>query len=326
MIQRWVLLIGLSLFFLSCQAPPTDKKVPKDEAEHFSKTSNFQHTFMIDILFVIDDSGSMGGYQTNLIKNLNNFTTSFYGSQLLDFHIGVTTSNDDSFLGRTCCGKLISSAGVNFIDNKTPNGDTILRDYLKVGVGGNGREEFFSNVLFALTPPLIDDQNKGFYREDAFLAVIIVTDTDDQSNYSPDDHFQFLSKLKSVPDRVLVTGALIPTVGATCERDWSETDPIRLERLLDFFGSTQFSLCEDDFGPKLAELAKLLIERVTVIPLDRIPNPATIKVKYGRQTIPRGPDTGWTFNVQENKIYLGAQIRVNPEPPGTRLRVEFEEL
>ncbi len=48
----------------------------------------------VDILFVIDDSGSMKSHQTKFVQNINEFVKEFAKNSVIDFHIGVTTNWD----------------------------------------------------------------------------------------------------------------------------------------------------------------------------------------------------------------------------------------
>ena len=92
------------------------------------------------------------------------------------------------------------------------------------------------------------------------------------------------------------------------------------------FGSQQFSLCETDYGPKLAALAQDLIQRASVLKLDRIPDPTAIEVWYGRQRIPAHPSAGWTYDVAMNMIYLGPDLKLDPEPTGTKFSIYFDAV
>lgn len=48
---------------------------------------------LVDILFVIDDSGSMGQKQNILSKNSELFIDQFLKIKSIDYHIGVTSSS-----------------------------------------------------------------------------------------------------------------------------------------------------------------------------------------------------------------------------------------
>jgi hypothetical protein len=49
----------------------------------------------VDILFVVDSSGSMMSHQENLAKNIDLFVDKFVQAGTLDFHVGVITTDMD---------------------------------------------------------------------------------------------------------------------------------------------------------------------------------------------------------------------------------------
>lgn len=56
-------------------------------------------TAEVDILFVIDDSGSMRAHQATLAKNIDRFVDAFAKSSIVDFHIGVLSVYDSRRYG-----------------------------------------------------------------------------------------------------------------------------------------------------------------------------------------------------------------------------------
>ncbi len=168
----------------------------------------------VDILFVIDNSGSMSDKQTNLRNNFSNFIDVLNTIQggLPDVHIGVVSSDMGSkgeedatpgpgvgTVGQGGCantgdgGKLLlgQATGVtgNFIsDIKLPDntrqknytGDlaTTFGQMATVGDRGCGFEQHLASMRAALDN---NPNNAGFIRADAFLAVVFLADEDDCS-------------------------------------------------------------------------------------------------------------------------------------------------
>lgn len=54
----------------------------------------------VDIVFVIDDSGSMIPHQTKLAKNIDGFVDAFAKNSIVDFHLGVLSIWDSTRYGR----------------------------------------------------------------------------------------------------------------------------------------------------------------------------------------------------------------------------------
>ncbi len=105
--KRLNLLKGLTLSFavftlIGCQgeseqlAPaPVDYGTAQRQTDGVKKDINPQ----VDILFVIDDSGSMKAHQAMLAKNIDRFVEGFGKNSLIDFHIGVMSIWDSQRYG-----------------------------------------------------------------------------------------------------------------------------------------------------------------------------------------------------------------------------------
>jgi len=173
----------------------------------------------LDILFMVDDSPSMAPLQTKLSQQLGNFMDALSDpttGRLPDLHVAVVSSSlgggawnnvpqcgagqhpgDDGgkFLqgagsaGHGSCTML--HAGQTFLANgdggTAPNFDGDIRDAFKcmalLGDDGCGFESQFESVYYALYKGSHPDDpdNGGFLRDDALLAVVMVTNEDDCS-------------------------------------------------------------------------------------------------------------------------------------------------
>jgi hypothetical protein len=87
------------------------------------------------------------------------------------------------------------------------------------------------------------------------------------------------------------------------------------------------SLCENDYGLKLAEFAKDIVKRSAgVVKLNRVPNTKTIKVTYGNQVIPNALKTGWVYEPSTNSIHLGEEIPWDYSQGNVGLKIDFEVI
>jgi hypothetical protein len=196
------------------------RRLAKPEPAPSSSTNDlFQQAINrnLDIVFMVDDSSSMTKLQNKLTANFPVFMNVLKNlpGGLPNVHIGVVSSsmgagrnqgishcmasnslgtgNDQGVfhtqpLGTTCA-KASLNAGQNFIINVNgqPNYTGDIADVFSciaaLGEGGCGFEHQFESVLRALGadgapgPP----QNAGFLREDAYLAIILITNEDDCS-------------------------------------------------------------------------------------------------------------------------------------------------
>ncbi len=306
---------------LGLPAVTTGEKISDNGVEVFDPS--------VDILFVIDNSGSMQPHQTNLSNNVNRFIQSFVKKNGLDFHIGVvTTDMDNSGFGHSgpCCGVLTGNP--QFVQPSTPNFAQALARNMVVGTDGSAQEQSFGPVIAALTEPNLSVGNVGFYRSKAHLAIIFVTDAEDQTPVPIDSFLNFLVALKGDTAKVSVYGAIVPSAETNCDRDEPFSTPKRIEALLSKVsnaGNNILSLCSPDYGNRLASLGDDLLRRVgSLIYLNRRPVSGTIRVNFGSQNIPADPLVGFRYDAFRNAIILGEKIVWSNQPAGTKVQVSYE--
>lgn len=301
---------------------------PKDQNETSEKGTVIADKPAVDILFVIDDSGSMGTHQKNLAANISGFVSQFLTNSSLDYHIGVITSSTDLGGGWTANKNGILIGNPAYIDNSTVNALSLLTQRMVVGTDGSGYERFFTPVQMALTNPNLSGPNKGFYRPNAYLALVFITDAEDQSSELPTaDFIDFLKDLKpGRPDKILSYGVIVPSAApsGSCERDDYLT-PVRIEEYLTAFNGQSFGLCDPAYGQKLSDMGKNLADKVSrLLLLGRKPKVDTIKVVFGTQVILRDPDTGWLYDDSRVAITFGPHLVWTQQPQGTQIQVSFK--
>jgi hypothetical protein len=159
----------------------------------------------VDLLFVIDNSGSMADEQANLVAAFPGFINTMRQelASTEGYNVGVvrTDSNDLSCVnGRY--GVLVTR---NFTANSsnatcTPyasgarymtQDDDLAAKFscaALVGTGGDGDEHPAESLMAALTSPNTDpgECNEGFLRDDALLVVVIITDEEDDHETAQD--------------------------------------------------------------------------------------------------------------------------------------------
>lgn len=161
----------------------------------------------VDILFLVDNSGSMAEEQASLRANFSRFmgVLETIEGGLPNIHVGVVTSSlgqsatdgvGSASFGTACAGKgddgVMRSApslfSGQFIIDEEGTGGTRNRNYsgtladafstiANVGTMGCGIEQHLGAVKRSLENPA----NAGFLRHDAKLAVIVIGDEDDCS-------------------------------------------------------------------------------------------------------------------------------------------------
>src|SRR5688572_15379707 len=200
-----------AVLFLAVSATACDHDIPlgvPDPSDRFVEVETEQNLKdQVDILFVIDDSGSMAPKQDqlrqrfpDLVKSLD--TLAAAGNKA-SYHIGVVTS--DLGAPGLSCGKNRGAklqplgaeapigcqgpVGANYIEYDQRNGTTNLPPgqdlpttfscMASVGDQGCGFEFTLEAAYRALHDPI--PENAGFLRPTAILVVVFLTDEDDCS-------------------------------------------------------------------------------------------------------------------------------------------------
>jgi hypothetical protein len=215
---RWMVCAGLAPALWACTSHRLSVPNP-DPSVIDTRTFKQEVNHKLDLLFMVDNSQSMEPLQEKMSAQLGNFLDALVDQatgQLPDLHVAVVSSSfgagawggvggcdskhpgDDG--GRFVQGKgepgsgscAMLHSGAKFLDTgdgaKThPNYDNDIRDAFKcmalLGDGGCGFESQFKSVYYALDKARHPDDpdNGGFLREDAILAIVMVTNEDDCS-------------------------------------------------------------------------------------------------------------------------------------------------
>lgn len=185
----------------------------------------------VDVLFVIDNSDSMSTEQGSIKTQITNFINKLSQSQL-DFRLAVTTTdlaNTQSASAQSggTMGNLVvsNSHSIKVISSTAPPAMGVVAAFQELmgalDTDGSGSEfgllgakaAVFTkgqsvphDVLGGVQEPLEGARDSDFYRADARLAIVIVSDEDDGSsggtaeNMAPALYASYFSGLKADPD------------------------------------------------------------------------------------------------------------------------------
>ncbi|WP_413287442.1 vWA domain-containing protein [Bdellovibrio sp. HCB337] len=285
----------------------------------------------LDVLFVIDNSGSMATYQQALATASRQIDKDL--SQVKrDFHIGIISTDVEGQDRRTPPGKLTGTP--NIITSKSTPGT--LANNLVLGTHGSASELPFQSAVLALSEPMRSGANAGFLRPGAPLALVFLTDADDQSAISTDDFKNFLGTVTGDINKVTAFSWVIPTGPTPCNREQPELTPVKIEDLTKKLNGEVFDICGintarvSDFSQKLANFgftgnpSPFPVADITEVPLTITPDFSTIEVRYGTQVLKGGDmHEGWIYDSAKNAVILGRQIPWSVQAPGTKLEVSF---
>ena len=314
----------LSAFIVGCGNDSAPISILPDNNVFYQNSSDSVNN-KIDVLWVVDNSGSMETSQTNLATNFPVFIQNFVAKNL-DFQMAVTTT--DAFVALPTMSPIYSPyrnsifqgipqaqlakfrdgawsnhSGVFVMNPDTPDLLNVFSTNITQGIDGWGDERPFQSLETALS----SSYNSGFVRSNSFLAVIIITDEDDFSNptinyledeysnpdlISTDYYVSYLDGLtNSVPGRRYYSVNSITIEDAPCLTQL--TNPTfsgrkiatRVMDLVDKTGGRKTSLC-GDFGEQMSLVADSILELSTQFYLDRIPVVSSIEVKIDGNSVP----------------------------------------
>lgn len=271
---------------------------------------------LVDILFVVDNSVSMEEEQDEVADNFSKFIASIEETNA-EWQIGVVTTDMVDPAHR---GRLVGSPRI--IDHQTADYEAAFQENIRVGTEGYPIERGLSAALAAVTPPLATHDNAGFVREDAQLAIIVVSDENDCSDDGSiigddaDACYQqaesllpisfFASELRALKDdpRDVTFSAVVeldPDSGAAA---CGEAAPgYRYLKLASLMGGMSRSIC-GEYDDIMDELGLSVAGIRSSFQLTRTPDVCSIEAKVDGVLVERD-DTrsdGWTFDPDTNYL------------------------
>lgn len=348
---KYLFLLSCLWFSTGCSNPASQKLYPVQKVTKSSYKEQFTQNLIesrpkVDILFVVDSSGSMGDHQKNLIANIDVFLSNISAKSRLDYRIGVLQSSDEGYedadanLGQsvyrgpfqyvrdpiygsyTVYGSSITGyvteGGEKYVSSKEIDSKqgldalTRLKARMIVGINGSASEKFFDIVSEAFRLESVETE-PAFNRPDAMLAIIWVTDTEDQSTIftNADSFIQDVLKYKKSDRQLAIYGSLIE------EKDFSNCQgesapPLRLMESIHKTNGSAFNLCSPDFGDELSKIANDIAKRAGgTIYLSNLPSLGTLRVFSGEEEIPK---EFWAYDANDNSIAFNNKFELDKYP------------
>jgi hypothetical protein len=307
----------------------------------------------IDVLWIVDNSGSMLSSQQNLAANfpafINKFTEKAY-----DFQIAVNST--DAYLAQSPLwnsyyamnpkpvyyeggtqaekakfrdGVGTTHSGFFVLTPSTPNLHQNFITNAMLGTNGRGDERSFQSMEASLTSSL----NSGFIRQGGHLAVILLTDEDDFSNATTTAYNSYVPELTPISYYVsfldAITGSApndkkysVNTISvpdqACLNQIFNGAQKIgnRVRALADATGGKKGSIC-GNFSDELAAIAAQIVQLSTKFSLgNKKPIPASIVVSVNGAVV-----TDWTYESSSNSIVF---INGYAPPQGSVINVTFD--
>jgi hypothetical protein len=290
---------------------PADLELPT-QVDRFVQ----QNMPKVDVLWLVDNSSSMGEEQQGIADNLPVFLDFFLESGL-DYHIGVisTDMEDPDHQGR------LQKAGWNsYITPETVDPVTVLAAMTTLGVLGSGDEKG-RDPIFAALDHHRDAYNHGFYREDASLHVVAISDEEDSSQgISEDEFLQWMKDLKGDPERVTFSSIVSPA--PVCP---GANDPgVEYIRYTEALGGIFWPICDRDWATVLEALGTQATALSVEFPLSAIPVPETLEVVVIEQdiTFTFVPELDYTYDATRVSVRF---VKYVPQP-GAQVQITYALL
>ena len=295
-IRAWMGL-GVALGLMACQRPSdylyVHPEPPKFKAQ--VKVKELIGTNQLDILWVIDNSGSMSSHQQNVIANMDRFITSLTAKSSLDWRSALISTSiaDDPYAGM--------KKGTELVYSDPDVARKFKAAVANLGTSGDATEQTFDPVVKALT------NYPQFLRPTAALAIILISDAPEQSKMDVVSFIQFLQRAKGNLTSIYFYGFLNPSdwcPSTDSDFAWAGNPFEKLNKQLK---GQIYKLCDPNFSNNLSDLGKNLGQELTSfrIYLKDIPRIDTMKILYkGNELKAGGPEEGgvWTYRIDVNAI------------------------
>lgn len=288
---------------------------------------------VVDVLWVIDDSGSMQNEQELIADGFASFIASIEDTNI-DYHIGVITTDMD--IGNSERGRLL---GVPAVLTSEDDVHALFPARAMVGIGGSAKEQGISAALEAVSEPLASGGNAGFLRKDAVLSIIYVSDEEDCSDngalgdeppeacytqyYKLADRAALLADLLAVKQgggRLLNSAIVGPPPEEACVESWEGT---RYAYLVEATGGILGSICEEDYSSILERMGLAVSGVLTTFQLSRNPVEDTIEVSVDEDKVERDAVDGWTFDAENRMLRFDGDY---VPPRGSTISVSYRVL
>ncbi len=300
-----------------------------------------------DVLWVVDTSCSMEDEQRALVENFP-FFIDFFVERRLDFHLAVTSTNIHEERSDGLDGRL--SGDPNVITSAMEDVEGEFLDRALLGIDDRHGDEKGLEAAYTAIERLGSSDNRGFHREEAHLAIIVVSDEPymgtpnrptDEDLIGWDDFSFWLDDLKGPTGYRMTDLSAIVGMGPEgfedpepCGRDeeaggghggqggggqfgmGAERGDGYLEAA-EATGGTWASICEEDWGEMLGRVGLRAAGLMDNFPLLNVPDPETLRVYVGGVGT-----TAWEYRESTNSVRFTTFASV--PRPGQEVEVTYK--
>lgn len=273
----------------------------------------------VDILFVVDHSGSMREEQKKMADRFPNFISSI---QNLDWRIAITTTTVGSQLvqgstegidGRLINFKTSPTTSSPFLTKSTPDMENLFKQTIQRKEEGSGDER----AIFAANRSIERRNEHGFFRSKAHLALVIISDEDERSNGTnlqsldlPETLTQNVTTLLRAPS--FTAHSIVYRPGdRNCSKNGGAYEGKIYAKLTSMTKGVLGDICATDYGNQLSVIGQVTEEKTDSFDLPCAPVAPLVSFQPN-------PTTPVAFSWKDQTLTIQT-----PLPEGTRIRVEY---
>jgi hypothetical protein len=248
----------------------------------------------IDILWVIDNSGSMGTNQAKVASAFGSFS-----ALLLEkgYHFRMAVTTTDAYLKTGGRDKYRENCGQAILDESTPDLATKFSTNIQQGTSGSGNERAFDSIKTAFESSLNATYN--FPVQGTFLGIIIIGDEDDSSVGSGTTLIPvstYTSYLMERFDCRVYSITRLPGTGTG--------EGVRICQLVDDFSGIKGDITASDFSSTMSSFSASMARHNTSVALSGVPDAPSISVTVDSVSVPEDPANGWSYDDSSRTIYF----------------------
>lgn len=300
----------------------------------------------LDILFCVDNSGSMANEQQILADSFSQFISGFQ-SNGIDTHYGIVSS-DVTAMGTYWSsttgvygsyvnagpGRLLSRyAGESYLTSSSSSLVDKFKANVQLGTAGSGYEQCLQSFYLALDSNMLSTYNAGFLRDDAHLALVVVSD-EDEAHSANETHSAVISRVEQRVRSVKVNSQNIifsyiinksvaaPAVEPTYPSGSLSYPLVYLQAAGSDMRGDTFDIA-NNFGSNLIQLgSNLTTAAQRQFQLSQVPSDLSkVVVKLNGAVVAQDANNGWSYVSSNNAIQLNGTAFA--QSPGGTLLVTY---
>lgn len=248
-----------------------------------------EHSFNVDILFVVDNSGSMAEEQRNMARRIDNFINKIND---LNWQIAVTSTDPRSEVPDEYCESPFGigcdmypiehgDGGFRKFDNgdyilspvtKNTEAQILLGNAIQLGIGGSTSEQGIRATYRALEKSKGGGKyHKNFIREDSALAVVLISDEDETGNSArnkPKNLIDYINK--NWPQKSFRFHSMINLEKFNCVSNELEYG-VTYNELSRITNGIVGSVCQENYSSDLASIGEDVRNQASTVHLQCVP-------------------------------------------------------